>query len=241
MKTSEKVFIAVCIAAIVIASASVYMSEHFRREGIKVVQPGTEESDGGYDVSVINSASKEDFMNVSGIGEVKAGDIIAYRDAIGGFKKVSQLKDVSGISDTIYSRIIEYFYSDKPAESSATETAASAETPASELPNTTFSTQTKEQTKPAKITSPKTTDSPETSQPTETEIMSEQAERRCVNINSASAEELENALLIDSGLAGEIIALRDKIHYFSQVQELYLCDSMDGETYRAIKNFILFE
>ena len=106
MKASEKVFIAVCIAAIVIASVSVYMSEHFRREGIRIVQPSTEKSDGGYDVSVINSASKEDFMNVSGIGEVKAGDIIAYRDAMGGFKKVSQLKDVSGISDTIYSRII---------------------------------------------------------------------------------------------------------------------------------------
>lgn len=53
----------------------------------------------------INNASKEELMNLSGIGEAKANAIISYRQENGGFKSVDDIKNVSGIGDAVYEKI----------------------------------------------------------------------------------------------------------------------------------------
>lgn len=53
----------------------------------------------------INSASKEEFIKVKGIGEKKAEKIIAYRDEHGKFSSIDELKNVKGIGDKIVSVI----------------------------------------------------------------------------------------------------------------------------------------
>ena len=53
----------------------------------------------------INSASKEEFMTLSGIGEAKADAIIAYRKQNGLFTKIEDLINVSGISENIFNKI----------------------------------------------------------------------------------------------------------------------------------------
>lgn len=47
----------------------------------------------------LNTATIADLTTISGIGEKRASDIIAYRDSNGGFKSVDDLNNVSGIGD----------------------------------------------------------------------------------------------------------------------------------------------
>lgn len=63
-----------------------------------------------YDVSVVNQATCEDFLNVKGIGAAKATAIVEFREALGGFDSVYQIGDLTAISDKLLDAIIEYFY-----------------------------------------------------------------------------------------------------------------------------------
>lgn len=47
----------------------------------------------------LNTATKEELMLISGIGEVTATKIIEYREAIGGFTSLEQLMDIEGIGE----------------------------------------------------------------------------------------------------------------------------------------------
>lgn len=55
----------------------------------------------------INTAGKEELMTLSGIGESKAEDIISYRERIGKFSSIEDIKNVSGIGDSTFERIKE--------------------------------------------------------------------------------------------------------------------------------------
>lgn len=62
----------------------------------------TGESDGRVN---INTASVEQLMTLSGIGQSKADDIIAYREAHGTFASVEEIMYVDGIKEGLYNRI----------------------------------------------------------------------------------------------------------------------------------------
>ena len=55
----------------------------------------------------LNSATKEELMTLTGIGESKAEDIIKYREENGPFKAIEDIKNVSGIGDSLFAKIKE--------------------------------------------------------------------------------------------------------------------------------------
>lgn len=56
----------------------------------------------------LNTCTKEELMEIDGIGEVRADAIIAYRAKLGGYSSVEQLKDISGIGDKTFEKIAPY-------------------------------------------------------------------------------------------------------------------------------------
>lgn len=53
----------------------------------------------------INTAAKEELMTINGIGESKASQIISYRETNGGFQKIEDIMNISGIKEGIFSKI----------------------------------------------------------------------------------------------------------------------------------------
>lgn len=53
----------------------------------------------------INTAPKETLMTLNGIGESKAEAIISYRNEVGLFKTIDEIKNVSGIGDSVFEKI----------------------------------------------------------------------------------------------------------------------------------------
>lgn len=60
------------------------------------------------DLININTASLEQLMALSGIGESKAKSIISYREENGNFKAIEDITKVSGIGQALYEKIKDY-------------------------------------------------------------------------------------------------------------------------------------
>ena len=56
----------------------------------------------------INTASLEMLMEIPGIGEAKAKEIITYREKNGLFKNISDIKNVEGIGEALFEKIKDY-------------------------------------------------------------------------------------------------------------------------------------
>lgn len=69
---------------------------------------GEEKEDNKDTLISINNATKEKLMTLPGIGESKAESIIKYRQENGDFKKIEDIKNVSGIGESVYNKIKDY-------------------------------------------------------------------------------------------------------------------------------------
>ena len=65
---------------------------------------GTSDAQSGQQIN-LNTADKAKLQELSGIGDKKADQIIAYRQAHGQFKKIEELKDVPGFGDKSFANL----------------------------------------------------------------------------------------------------------------------------------------
>ncbi len=56
----------------------------------------------------LNDCTVDELITIDGIGEVKASAIIEYRELIGGYTSVEEIKNIKGIGDKIYEKISPY-------------------------------------------------------------------------------------------------------------------------------------
>lgn len=70
------------------------------------IMPGTESAAADAQKKVnINTASAEELMTLTGIGEAKAESIIRYREENGGFQAIEDLMNISGIKEGVFEKI----------------------------------------------------------------------------------------------------------------------------------------
>lgn len=56
----------------------------------------------------INTATVQELCTINGIGEKRAEAIVQYRQQIGGYTSVEQIKNIQGIGDSIYAQVSPY-------------------------------------------------------------------------------------------------------------------------------------
>lgn len=55
----------------------------------------------------LNKATKEELKSLNGVGDVKAENIVSYREDNGVFKEIEDIKDVSGIGESTFEKLKE--------------------------------------------------------------------------------------------------------------------------------------
>ena len=156
----------------------------------------------------INTADLGCFCAADGIGKELAQRIIAYRDSVGIIYNMDMLSEVEGIGEKKLSSLKEQFY---------VSSEDYREMPAA---------QTEAQTVITEVIPDEEENEPYEEETSETEEPEPEPQMRRVNINTASAEEIAECLLIDIEQANRIVELRELISYFSAPEELILNDTM---------------
>lgn len=195
----------------------------------------------------INKVSKEQLMEIDGIGEVTAGKIIEYRSTNGGFHSLWELTEIDGIGEKTYNHLCGFLY----VSEDMTVTSTSASKTSASAPNTSEVTTAFVKTT---MSAPKITTSVTTTFTTTvtTEVTPPQTTpepvRRTVNINKASAEEISECLLIDIPTAEAIVYFRENSGGYKSAYELILIDDlgfedvkMSYELFNQIKDYCLVE
>lgn len=104
----------------VVETSSVYNSSEYFTENVSTTIKSsqkvehTQSSEATYTSSSVNyplnlnSCTAEELMTINGIGEVKANNIIEYRDYLGGYTSVGQIKNIKGIGDGVFEKVAPY-------------------------------------------------------------------------------------------------------------------------------------
>lgn len=105
--TAEAAQDAVNQARVVVDGEQIYIPTKEEMQ-TQAAQPGESPAEGTklQDGKVnLNTATKEELMTLSGVGESRADSIIAYREENGRFQNTEELMQISGIKEGLYNKI----------------------------------------------------------------------------------------------------------------------------------------
>jgi len=155
----------------------------------------------------LNTADAAALKRVSGVGDVLAEAILAYRAAHGGFTRRQQLTEISGIGEVLAARIMEEF--EIPGELPPETTAEVTVTATAEAVTTTA----------APVSVP---EEPETETTTAEPVVTR------YDLNAVTREELCSIPGMTEEYADGILSFREHVGHFSTVYELAAVQSMSG-------------
>lgn len=165
----------------------------------------------------LNAASAAELEQLPHIGAVLAERITAYRDQIGGFSNREQLLEVEGIGEATLYEIYDLLY----------------------LEYETFP-EPEPEPKPAGAPAPAAAPQPaETAPPvTEPPAAAAPAVTFPLDLNRATAAELEQIPEMQPELAEKIVAFRQQIQAFSSVYELLYVDGMTEAYFVQLRDYV---
>ena len=165
----------------------------------------------------LNAASAAELEQLPHIGAVLAERITAYRDQIGGFSNREQLLEVEGIGEATLYEIYDLRY----------------------LENETFP-EPEPEPEPAGAPAPAAAPQPaETAPPaTEPPAAAAPAVTFPLDLNQATAAELEQIPGMQPELAEKIVAFRQQIQAFSSVYELLYVDGMTEAYFVQLRDYV---
>lgn len=121
-ESTKQALIFVCVGMLVISGIMIYVSltsprvydEDTLNETTQAVQNVNNENlvysssnELTFPVN-LNTATVDELSAINGVGEKRASDIIAYREQIGKYKSVDEIKNIKGIGDGLYEQIAPY-------------------------------------------------------------------------------------------------------------------------------------
>lgn len=163
----------------------------------------------------LNAASAAELEQLPHIGAVLAERITAYRDQIGGFSNREQLLEVEGIGEATLYEIYDLLYLENETFPEPEPEPAGAPAPAAEPQPT--------------ETAPPATEPPAAAAPAVTFPL---------DLNQATAAELEQIPEMQPELAEKIVAFRQQIQAFSSVYELLYVDGITEAYFVQLRDYV---
>lgn len=190
-------------------------------KSVKKTQKTADETEVSFPIN-LNSASAEELCAIKGIGETLAGNIISYRDSIGGFVNRDQLLDVDGIGEAKYASIREYLYIENEQELPQDISDFESEQQQTEQEN--YSDETEAYSDDDTF-----------------DTLPDSEDVICIELNSAELEDLEMIPCFDEEMCESILELRDKIGHFSDVYEILYADGMTKKLFCEAEKYLYVE
>ncbi len=189
----------------------------------------------------INVATLEQIANVDGIGYKLASSIVDYRSAVGVIHDMNELSEIRGIGAKKLEALCQKFY--VLSEDRITSTTTTCPTKQA-VPSSTYDspsvTSTVSTTAATTYVNPNTKSTTKSSKLTTTTQTSKIKRRRVVNINTSTASQISDCLLIDLELAEEIVSCRSRLGgcYTNKYEVLY-CDGISDSLFIDIRDYII--
>ncbi len=174
----------------------------------------------------INTVTYDQLIAIDGVGPATAEKIIDYRNNHGKIVNLDLLLEINGIGTSTLEKLKGYLYvSENDYEDISIENNDSNDNNASPNQNHTNppNTTTKDNDTTTKITTQITTIK----------------QMKQVNINTATAIEISDALLLDLEICEKIVELRNNIQYYSNSLELLYVDEISEQMLSERMNFII--